>query len=221
MGNLPRPGDTGCPARGPAAVLMGNPMAGAAIPMRKSLFPAIFSVVALLFFTTAAHASPRDDVIEATSRLASASSYAIHIHAPQSGMAGAIEMHYVAPDRYRMMIPGAPAQVIIGNQMYMDMGGRTMRMPLPAGTLDQMQDQSRIREAQENARIESLGSDVVDGKPASKYRIVHADQPDAEVTLWIGADGWPMQMHVDGKDGAATMRYSRFNDPTLDIRAPD
>ena len=120
-----------------------------------------------------------------------------------------------------MVIPGGPTQTIIGNQAYMAIGGRTMRVPLPAGTLDKMHDQAGIRETQENARIESLGSDVLDGKPAEKYRIVHADQPDAEVTLWVASDGWPLQMRVDGAEGTTTMRYSRFNDPSLVISAPD
>ncbi|NLB58830.1 MAG: hypothetical protein GX805_10275 [Gammaproteobacteria bacterium] len=190
--------------------------------MRKSLSKTMFgAIAALLLLAAAAHAAPRDEVFEATSRMAAASSYVIHIHAPESGMDGEMEMHYVAPDRYRMIIPGLPAQTIIGNQMYMEMGGRTMRMPMPSGTLDRMQDQAKIREAHDNARIESLGSDVLDGKPASKYRIVHADQPDAEVTLWVGGDGWPMQMQVDARGGAATMRYSRFNAPSLRIPAPD
>lgn len=183
----------------------------------------IATLAALLSAGTAvpAGASPRDDVIQATARLAGASSYVIHIDAPKAAAAGQIEMQYVAPDRYRMMIPGVPAQTIIGNQAFMDVGGRTMRVPLPAGTLGQVRDQAHIREAQDNAQIEAAGSDVLDGKPATRYRILHPDQPGVEVNLWIGSDGWPVQMHIDGKDGAATMRYSRFNDPALVIQAPD
>lgn len=178
------------------------------------------TLVALLF-AGAATASPRDDVVQATSRLAAADSYVIHVDTPQAGAAGQIEMQYVAPDRYRMVIPGAPAQTIIGNQVYMEMAGRTMRVPLPARTLDQMRSQAHIRETQDNARIEAAGSEVLDGIPAAKYLIVHPDQPDAEVTLWVNGDGWPLQMRVDGSDGQVTMRYSRFNDPTLVIQAPD
>lgn len=180
-----------------------------------------FAGAAALLFAATATASPRDDVTRAVAKLADASSYVIHIDAPQSGAAGQIEMQHVAPDRYRMMIPGAPAQTIIGNQVYMEMGGRVMRVPLPAGTLDQMRDQAHIRETQDNARIEAAGSDVLDGTPANKYRIIHPDQPGTEVMLWVDSNGWPRQMQVDGGEGSATMRYSRFNDPSLTIQAPD
>lgn len=188
--------------------------------MRNTFFSASL-VLLLVAISAPASASPRDDVIQATSRLAGASSYVIHIEAAQAGTSGKIEMHHVAPDRYRMVIAGGPTQTIIGNQVYMEIGGRTMRVPLPAGTLDKMRDQAHIRETQENARIDSLGNDVVDGKPAEKYRIVHADQPDTEVTLWVGADGLPLQMRVDGEGGPATMRYSRINDPSVVINAPN
>ncbi len=174
-----------------------------------------------LLLATTALASPHDEVTRAVGKLASASSYVIHIDAPQAGTGGRIEMQYVAPDRYRMMLPGAPAQTIIGNQAYMEMAGRVMRVPLPAGTLDRMRDQAHIRETQENARIEAAGSDVIDGAPASKYRIIHPDQPGTEVMLWVNGEGWPLQMQVDGGEGSATMRYSRFNDASLVIQPPN
>ncbi|MGY1458451.1 MULTISPECIES: hypothetical protein [unclassified Luteimonas] len=185
--------------------------------------PFISATLATLLCAAAigpATAAPRDDVVKATGKLASASSYVVHVDAPQAGAGGRIELQHVAPDRYRMVIPGGPTQTIIGNQAYMQIAGRTMRVPLPAGTLDTMQDQARIRETQDNARIESLGKVVLDGKPATKYRIVHADGPD-EVMLWVGSEGWPLQMQVDGSDGTVTMRYSRFNDPSLVIAPPN
>lgn len=177
--------------------------------------------VVLLAVAQFAAATPRDEVMQATSRMAAASSYVVHIDSPQTGAKGQIELQYAAPDRYRMVLPGGPTQTIIGNQAYMEMAGRTMRVPIPAGTLDRMQDQAHIRQAQDNAQIESLGADTVDGRPATRYRIIHPDQPGAEVTLWINADGWPLQMQVDGDKGTTTMRYSRFNDPGLVIAAPD
>ena len=187
--------------------------------MRHLLISA--SLALLLAIAAPAAADPRSEVTQAVARLGGANSYVVHIDAPQSGAAGQIELQHVAPDRYRMIMPGGPTQTIIGSTVYMQIGGRTMRVPLPAGTLDQLQDQAKIRETQDNARIESLGSDTVDGQPAAKYRIVHADQPDAEVTMWVGSNGWPLQMRADGKDGPTTMRYSRFNDPALVIAAPD
>ena len=42
--------------------------------------------------------------------------------------------------------------------------------------------------------------------------------------LWVGADGYPVRILVEGAQGArggnTTIRYSRFNDPTIRIEAP-
>ena len=41
--------------------------------------------------------------------------------------------------------------------------------------------------------------------------------------MWVGSDGYPLQIRVDsnvqGKPVTTTIRYSRFNDPTIEGRA--
>lgn len=145
----------------------------------------------------------------------------------------AIEMDFVAPDRYRMKMP-AGTQVIIGDTMHMQAEGRSMKMPLPKGTLTQWRDPLKIEEHKAGMSVESLGNDSVDGQPAKKYLVKHAEpkpsQPQSsqsqsnEFTFWIGDDGLPLQLvsqgETQGKPYSMTLRYSRFDDPGIVIDAP-
>ncbi len=146
----------------------------------------------------------------------------------QGAQSMAIEMDFVAPDRYRMKMPQG-TQVIIGDTMHMQVEGRSMKMPLPKGTLSQWRDPLRIEENKAEMNVESLGSDSIDGQPAKKYLVRHtepkASQPQSnEFTFWIGGDGLPLQLvsqgDAQGKPYSMTLRYSRFDDPSIVIDAP-
>lgn len=180
------------------------------------------SAILLLGACGAVHAGAKDDVGAAMQKFAAARSY----HATMtttSGQAMTMELDFVAPDRYRIKMPMG-TQVIIGGTMYMNMQGRTMKLPMPKDTLSQWRDPGKLREAQAQATVTALGPGMVDGKPASKYRIVSAQSPDTASVMWIGAGGWPLKIDVEGKSGgkaySASLRYSRFNDPTIRIDAP-
>ena len=146
----------------------------------------------------------------------------------QGARSMAIEMDFVAPDRYRMEMPTG-TQVVIGDTMYMQIKGRSMKMPLPAGTLAQWRDPLKIEEHKAGMSVESLGNDNVDGQPAKKYRVRHSEpqssQPQSrELTFWIGSDGLPLQLlshgESQGKPYSMTLRYSRYDDPSIVIDAP-
>jgi hypothetical protein len=135
----------------------------------------------------------------------------------------AMEMDFVAPDRYRMKMPMG-TQVIIGDTMHMQVEGRSMKMPLPKGTLTQWRDPLRIEENKAGMSVESLGNDTVDGQPAKKYLVKHTEPKPSEFTFWIDGDGLPLQLvsqgEAQGKPYSMTLRYSRFDDPTIVIDAP-
>jgi hypothetical protein len=60
-------------------------------------------------------------------------------------------------------------------------------------------------------------------RPARKYLVHHTQPEPVDVTMWIGDAGYPLQIHVEGKGDkpyASTTRYSRINDPTIQIEAP-
>lgn len=140
----------------------------------------------------------------------------------------AIEMDFVAPDRYRMKMPTG-TQVVIGDTMHMQANGRWMKMPLPPGTLTQWRDPLKIEEHKAGMSVESLGNDSIDGQSAKKYLVRHTEpkpsQPQSsEFTFWIGGDGLPLQLvsqgEAQGKPYSMTLRYSRYDDPGIVIDAP-
>ncbi|HEY5971050.1 MAG TPA: hypothetical protein VIT22_03600 [Pseudoxanthomonas sp.] len=135
----------------------------------------------------------------------------------------ATEMDFVAPDRYRMKMP-VGTQVIIGDTMYMQVQGRTMKVPLPQGTLSQWRDPLKIEENKAGLSVEAQGSENVDGEPARKYLVRHTQPEPSEFTYWIGDAGLPLQLvhtgHAQGKPYTMTIRYSRFDDPAIVIDTP-
>ncbi|WP_407352950.1 hypothetical protein [Luteimonas sp. R10] len=87
--------------------------------------------------------------------------------------------------------------------------------------LETLRDRGRIAAEQQGTTIESLGADSVAGRPARKYRMIHEDPGNPPATLWIGSDGYPLQMQVAADAQAVTTaRYSRFNDASIRIEAP-
>ena len=102
--------------------------------------------------------SPEDEMKASMDKFLKAKSF----HAVmdmQGAQSMAIEMDFVAPDRYRMKMP-AGTQVIIGDTMHMQVEGRSMKMPLPKGTLTQWRDPLKIEEHKAGMSVESLGNDT-------------------------------------------------------------
>jgi hypothetical protein len=166
--------------------------------------------------------SPEDEMKASMDKFLKAKSF----HAVmdmQGAQSMAIEMDFVAPDRYRMKMPQG-TQVIIGDTMHMQVGDRSMKMPLPKGTLTQWRDPLRIEEHKAGMSVKSLGSDSVDGQPAKKYLVSHTEPKPSEFTFWIAGDGLPLQLvsqgEAQGKPYSMTLRYSRFDDPNIVIDAP-
>lgn len=185
------------------------------------------SVGLLLFVSTSAFAGAREEVKAAMQKFAAARSYhATMVHSGTRAMSN--EVDFAAPDRMRMQTPMG-TQVIIGDTMYMQvpgdggMPGRVMKVPMPKGTFTQWRDPARLAGNEATLVVQALGSEQLDGKPARKYLTRDTGTP-GESTLWIGANGYPLQVRVDGKhDGkpvSTTIRYSRINDPTIRVDPP-
>jgi hypothetical protein len=166
--------------------------------------------------------SPEDEVKASMDKFLKAKSF--HAVMTMEGARGMTnEMDFVAPDRYRMQMP-VGTQVIIGDTMYMQADGRSMKVPLPKGTLSQWRDPLKIEENKAGLSVEALGSDSVQGQAAKKYLVRNTQPEPSEFTFWIGDDGLPLQLlhqgQAQGKPYSMTLRYSRFDDPTITIDAP-
>ena len=169
--------------------------------------------------------SAREAVIASMHKLMDARSY--HVSMQMSGGPKAMmanEIDFVAPDRFRMKMAGVGTQTIVGDTMYVSMQGRSMKVPMPKDITKQWRDPGNLKEAEAGMTAEGMGSDSVDGISAQKYNVRQTVPTTTDYTLWIGADGMPLQMRmntdVNGAPATMTMRYSRINDPTLSIEAP-
>jgi len=170
----------------------------------------------------------RDAVMASMARFREVRSFHASMHmegAAQGAMDN--EMDYVAPDRYRMTMraPGMEAtQTLIGDTMYMTHGGQTTKVPVPAGMMDSFRDPAWMAKQQEGATFESQGRDTIDGQRAHKVLMRQAQPAPSEVTLWLGSNGLPLQAVVrseaQGRPMTTTIRYSRFDDPTLKVEPP-
>lgn len=166
--------------------------------------------------------SPEDEVKASMDKFLKAKSFhAVMIMEGASGMTN--EMDFVAPDRYRMKMP-VGTQVIVGDTMYMQAKGRSMKVPLPKGTLSQWRDPLKIEENKAGLNVEALGSDSVEGQTAKKYLVKNTHPEASEFTFWIGSDGLPLQLlhqgQAQGKPYSMALRYSRFDDPAITIDPP-
>lgn len=136
----------------------------------------------------------------------------------------ASEMEFAAPDRYRINLP-VGTQIIIGNTMYMDMHGQRTRVPIPEGTISQWRDPLKIEQNLDGLSAEFLGSEPLQGTPARKYQVRHSYPEPGEFTYWVGADGLPLQLRHSGQSEGGpyvmTLRYSRYNDPGIQVVAPE
>lgn len=167
---------------------------------------------------------PKAEVVAAMERFMAARSY--HVAMTADSPRGAIrsEMDFVAPDRYRMDMPGVGVQTIVGDTMYMNTDGRTMKVPMPAGTTGRWRDPAGFAQARDTMTVEAQGDETVDGIPTRKYLLRLTQPQPADMTLWIGDDRYPVQMKIRsaGQGGMAdiAMRYSRIDDPQIRIEAP-
>lgn len=169
--------------------------------------------------------SPREAVIAAMHAFTGVRSYHATMRfdgGPRGPMTN--QLDFVAPDRFRMELPGMGAQYVIGDTMYMQLDGRSMQVPMPKGTVTRWRDPANLAEAEAGMTVEAAGSDSVDGVAARKYVVRHAAPNPSEVTMWIGPDNLPMKMQVTGEANGArsttVVRYSRFNDPSIVVEAP-
>jgi outer membrane lipoprotein-sorting protein len=176
-----------------------------------------------LFAAAVACAGPKEDMKAMSIRFLALRTYHVTMENSDKRMPK-MEMDFVAPDRYRMQMPMG-TQYVIGDTMYMNIQGRTMKVPMPKGTSSQWRETDRAFHEMDRMQIEALGMDAVNGKPARKYRMSQAGKTPTTSLIWVGMDGYPAKMETTGTAAGKpastmTIHYSRFNDPSIKIAMP-
>lgn len=192
-------------------------------PVSRNTLPALLLALACPL----AVATPKDDLHESFAKFLKLRSFRASIidlgtKEPTS------RMEFVAPDRYRMVANGAPQSVVIGNTMYMDMGGQFMPVPVPG--LDKMIGQYRnpqfLRDLESGMEVKMLGEESIDGEPARVYAYTVTQPVRSQSKSWISQrSGLPIQTDstatVMGRTVNTRVRYSGFDDASIRIDAPN
>jgi len=171
--------------------------------------------------------APKDDLHAAFVKFIAQTSFKGSADASMMGHKVHSTIEFQAPDRYRIAAEGRPPSVIIGNQMYLNIGGRSMKMAMPAGmSLAQYRDASVLAQLEHGLAVEDEGMDSIGGAPAHKYRYTVTQPRPSTSTIWIGASsGLPVQLRttrpIDGKSVDTTISYSNYSDPAIKISAPN
>lgn len=194
------------------------------IPVLRAATGAVVSVMLLAAAAGTAWAGPKEEMKAVSVKFLALRSYHVVLENSDKRVPKT-EMDFVAPDRYRMQMAPMGTQIVIGDTMYMNIDGRSMRIPMPKGTMTQWRETDRAMREVDKAQVEALGSEAVNGKPAKKYRMTQSSGGTPTTTLmWVGADGYPLRIETNGKAGGrastTTITYSRFNDPSIRIDVP-
>lgn len=209
--------------------------------MSRRLALAAFALPVLLLFVPAtAIAGPREDLFESWKKFLALKSFRASINTLEPSQLSS-QMEFQAPDRYRMSIPNGPTTVMVGDTAYMTIGGRSMKLPLPVKSMTaQYRDEAFLQRLQAGLVVENLGHDTLDGEPVRKLRYVQDAQPPpampgaapaagatgkATTVAWISVkSGLILRLEVSaryrGQDSRTEIRYSGFNDPTINIQPP-
>jgi hypothetical protein len=73
-----------------------------------------------------------------------------------------------APDRYRIKVEGGPESVIAGGNMYMQVNGQSMKVPLQPGMLEKFRSDAAWKQMEKDTLIQGGGAGTVGAEPARK-----------------------------------------------------
>lgn len=192
--------------------------------IKPSISATLAPAVLLLGLTasTLACAGPKEDVVAAVDKFLAAKSY----HASMSmGPGAATETDFVAPDRMRVKLGTMGDQILIGNTMYMTLQGKTSKQPAPGGGVAATRSREKVLGNLQTLKVTALGEEALAGVATKKYKVENSQPNKTSSTFWVAAaTGYPVQAvnvaEVGGKAYTSTLKYSRYNDPSIKIEAP-
>jgi outer membrane lipoprotein-sorting protein len=189
-----------------------------------TMFPKAAARLMLALGCSFAAAAPKDDLHAAFAKFLSTKSFRATVTDMQSGKPVS-SMAFVAPDRYRIEAAGNTT-LIVGDTMYMDVGGKLQAMPVPVGRIvAQYRNQDFLHEVESGMQVAAVGDDSIDGEPAKVYAYTLTKPLKADARTWVSAkSGRPLQTESSGSfmghASTTRVRYSGFDDPSIHIDAP-
>lgn len=191
--------------------------------MIKTSLSATLTATVLMLGLGASHpawAGPKEEVVAAVDKFLAAKTY----HAVMSmGPGPGTETDFVAPDRMRVKMGTMGEQILIGSTLYLTVQGKTSKQAAPGGNVAQLRSRDKILGNLQTLKVTAAGNETLGGAATRKYKIENT-QPKTSSTFWVDANGYPVQAvnlaDVNGKQYISTLKYSRFNDPSIKIEAP-
>lgn len=208
---------------------------------RRLLVSLAFLPLLLALAPSAARADAKDDLFKAWQAFLAVKSFRADIELLEPTRS-TTRLEFQAPDRYRVSIPNGPTTVVIGDSGYMQIGGRTMKLPMAMDSLtSQYRDEAFLRKLQEGMVVEDLGEDSLGGQPVRKFRYVQDVAPpsampgapaaasgagESTTVAWVSTrNGLILKLDVSsGRGREATrseIRYSDFNSTDIRILPPE
>ncbi len=128
-----------------------------------------------------------------------------------------VVVDFSAPDRWRIQPTSAMTEVVIGNDVYMVQGGRSMKMPMGGMMISRMIKQFAISDDPEvKSSAQDLGTQTLNGRTVHVYSYTVHGVPE---TIYLGDDSLPVQAVVKNSSATTVVNYSKFNEP-ITIEAP-
>lgn len=128
-----------------------------------------------------------------------------------------VQVDFSAPDRWRIQPTPTMTEVVIGNDVYMIQGGRSMKMPMGGMMISKMIKQFQISDDPEVRKsAQDLGTQMLNGRTVHAYSYTVRGVPE---TIYLGDDSLPVQAVVKNSSATTVVDYSKFNQP-ISIEAP-
>lgn len=186
-----------------------------------------FLMSLLLIFALPSMSAPKDDLHAAYTRFLALKSFKASINATNGKYKSNSVVEFQAPDRYRIVSQGQAPSLIIGGNMYMNINGSSMKVPVPSlkTMLAQYRNPDVLKDLEAGVIVESLGSEIVNKQASKKYRFTTSKPPTSTNTIWIAiATGHIMRVEANGtmekKPWHSITDYGDFNNPAIKISEP-
>lgn len=176
---------------------------------------------------------PKADVVAASKKFLDLPQFTAKMNGQAATGNMTMDLEYQAPDRFHMSgtdpsTHNRTEMIMIGKDMYIQGGGRWMRMPNSTGqalpNLRQYFDEKGLTTLQD---VRYVGDETLDGRPMHIYSY-HNSQTNANMPLpfsskiWVGsADGLPHKIEVTYEQGQMkTMTITYDFEKPVDIKPP-